>query len=144
MRVQGSVNLEGVKSEEIWKFIANVDEVSKCFPGLKDLQKVGENAYRVVGQFSIGLIKGDYVADVNFTKIDDVARTISFTARGRGMNSVVDLAATLSLSDSEMKYDADVRVSGILASLASRAMNTVIDKIVSELLNCVKAKAKGL
>ena len=143
MRVQGSVNINDINVDELWKIFSNIDEVSKCFPGLKSLQKVSENSYKVTGQVSVGLIKGDYNADVSFTRIDGSTRTISFTARGRGMNSVVDLNATLTLNSNELKYDADVRVSGVLASLASRAINTVVDKIVNELVECVKTKARA-
>lgn len=142
MKVQGSVSVAEVKAEDLWKMISNVDEISRCFPGLKNIQKVGENSYKVTGQVSVGLIKGDYTADVNFTKIDETTRTISFTAKGRGMNSVVDLVATLTLNSGELKYDADVRVSGVLASLASRAITTVVDKIVNELIECAKSRAK--
>ena len=143
MRLQGSVDISGVNANSFWRILSNVEEVSKCFPGLKSVQKVGENSYRVVGQISVGLIKGDYTADVNFTTIDEINRVIAFKARGRGMNSIVDLVATLAMKENALNYDVDVKPSGVLASLASRAIGTVVDRIVNDLLHCVKTKIQS-
>ena len=143
MRLQGSVDVSGINANDFWKMLSNMEEVSKCFPGLKSVQKVGENSYRVAGQISVGLIKGDYTADVNFAKIDEVNRVIAFNARGKGMNSIVDLEATLTMKENELNYNVDVKTSGVLASLASRAISTVVDRIVSDLLQCVKMKIQS-
>ena len=143
MKLQGSVDLSGIDASNFWKILSNVEEVSKCFPGLKSVQKVGENSYRVVGQISVGLIKGEYTADVNFTTIDEVNKVLAFNARGRGMNSIVDLVATLRMNENLLNYDVDVKTSGILASLASRALGTVVDRIVNDLLQCVKTKIQS-
>ena len=132
-----------MNTSNFWRILSNVEEVSKCFPGLKSVQKVGESSYRVVGQISVGLIKGDYTADVNFTTVDEVNRVLAFNARGRGMNSIVDLIATLRISENLLNYDVDVKTSGILASLASRAIGTVVDRIVNDLLQCVKTKIQS-
>jgi carbon monoxide dehydrogenase subunit G len=143
MRVQGSVDLSPLSEDAIWGFVSDIDKVSRCFPGLKSIEKIGDNTYRVMGQISVGLIKGDYTADVVFTKIDQVTRTISFNAKGKGMNSVVELVTNLKVSGSKLDYDSDVRLSGVLASLASRVLNPVVSRILEGLANCVKDSLKG-
>ncbi|MGC9105251.1 MAG: CoxG family protein [Thermoprotei archaeon] len=143
MKVQGSVDLSPLSEDAIWRFVSDIDKVSRCFPGLKSIEKVSENTYKVTGQISVGLIKGEYNAEVLFTKIDQATKTISFNAKGKGMNSVVELVTNLKVAGSKLDYDTDVKLSGVLASLASRVLNPIVSRILEGLASCVKESLKA-
>ncbi|MEM0164599.1 MAG: SRPBCC domain-containing protein, partial [Saccharolobus sp.] len=112
-------------------------QVSQCFPGLKSFNKEG-NEYRVVGVTGIGFIKGEYRADVKFEKVDENKRRI--LAKGSGMNSNVDIDATVEALDGKINYSAEVKVAGVLASVGARLMGSAVEKIINDLFNCIKEK----
>ena len=138
MKVNGVADLSPLEDDEVWSFISDVEKVAKCFPGLRSIEKVGDNAYRVMGQIAVGLIKGDYVADVVFTKVDHASKELAFNAKGKGLNSQVELNANLKVLGSRLHYEADVKISGVLASLASRVLSPVVNRIIEGLAGCVK------
>ncbi len=136
MKYQGSVEVKANKSE-IMSILQNLEDVAKCFPGIKDIKKEGDE-YKVTGSTGIGFIKGDYKATVKFTEMRD--NGFSLTAKGTGLNSNVDILANVTVEDNKIAYDADVKVSGILASVGGRLMEPAMNKIIGELFDCLKQR----
>ncbi|MEM0363325.1 MAG: CoxG family protein [Sulfolobaceae archaeon] len=136
MKYEGSISINSSK-EQILKLLDNPEQVSQCFPGLKSFNKEG-NEYRVVGVTGIGFIKGEYRANVKFEKVDENKRRI--LAKGSGMNSNVDIDATVEALDGKINYSAEVKVAGVLASVGARLMGSAVEKIINDLFNCIKEK----
>nr|WP_256202561.1 SRPBCC domain-containing protein [Sulfuracidifex tepidarius] len=59
-------------------------------------------------------------------------------AKGKGMNSNVDIDASIEVQDNLIKYSADVKVSGTLATVGARMMGSAIEGIVNDLFSCFK------
>ncbi len=139
MRFQGVVALNSSKAQ-IMEALKNLEEVAYCFPGIKEVKKEGDE-YKVMGTAGIGFVKGEYKATVKFTKFTDDGFDLS--AKGSGMNSNVDITASVKVSEGKIEYDADVKVSGVLASVGSRLMEPVVKKMVSDLFDCLKRRIEG-
>lgn len=142
MKYEGEVLVQ-VSAEELWNFVTKPESMASCFPGVKSLTKEGDE-YKVVGTAGIGFIKGEYKAIVRFVNIDNAKKTLSLIAKGNGLNSNVDINATLQVLDNpvRLKYSADVKVGGVLASIGARLMDSAVGKIVNDLFECVKTKVK--
>ena len=142
MKFEGEFPVQ-IDAEKLWNFIVNPESIASCFPGIKSFTKVNDE-YRVVGTAGIGFIKGEYKATVKFTNIDVQNRSVSLVARGTGMNSNVDITALVQVLDNpvRLKYSADVKVGGILASIGARLMDSAVGKILNDLFECVKEKVK--
>ncbi len=136
MKYEGSVDIN-VSKDQIIKLLDNPDQVSQCFPGVKSFSKK-DDGYELVGVTGIGFIKGEYKANVKFEKIDESKRRI--LAKGSGMNSNVDIDALVEVLDGKLNYSADVKVSGVLASVGARLMGSAVEKIISDLFSCIKEK----
>lgn len=139
MQYQGSVELNA-KKEEILKVLNNLEEVAKCLPGIKSVSKEGDE-YKVTGTTGIGFIKGDYTARVRLSNI--TADGFDLIAKGTGMNSNVDITAKVNVQDNKIQYNADVKISGVLASIGGRLMEPAVNKIISQLFECLKAKVES-
>ncbi|MEM3319642.1 MAG: SRPBCC domain-containing protein, partial [Metallosphaera sp.] len=63
-------------------------------------------------------------------------------AKGSGLNSNVDITAKVIVDDGKLAYDADVKVAGVLASVGARLMDPAVNKIISDLFECIKAKVE--
>lgn len=139
MQYQGSLQINASK-DQILKILTNLEDVAKCFPGIKSITKEGEE-YKVTGTTGIGFIKGDYNARVRLTNI--TSDGFDLIAKGTGMNSNVDITAKINVQDHKIDYLADVKVSGVLASVGARLMEPAVNKIISQLFECLKAKVEG-
>ncbi|MCI2415651.1 MAG: carbon monoxide dehydrogenase [Candidatus Aramenus sp.] len=139
MRFQGAVEVKASKAQ-IMETLKNLEAVATCFPGIKEVKKDGEE-YKVVGTAGIGFVKGEYKATVKFTKSTEDGFDLS--AKGTGMNSNVDILAQVKVSEGKIEYDADVKVSGVLASVGSRLMEPAVKKMVNDLFDCLKQRIEG-
>ena len=144
MKFEGEVEVP-ISAEQLWNYITNPEKIASCFPGLKSISKEGDE-YKVAGTAGIGFIKGEYKASVKFTQIDASSRTISLLAKGNGLNSNVDINAVVTVLENptKLKYSADVKVSGILASVGARLMDPAVNKILNDLFECIKTKASSI
>ncbi|EZQ10840.1 MULTISPECIES: SRPBCC domain-containing protein [Acidianus] len=138
MRYQGSVEVNSSK-KEIMSLVNNFEEVVYCFPGIKNVSKEGDS-YKVVGSAGIGFIKGEYKASLKFINVTENGFQIS--AKGNGMNSNVDVEAKVQVEDKKISYDAEVKVSGVLASVGARLMEPALNKMIGELFECIKSKVE--
>lgn len=143
MKFEGEVQVP-ISAEQLWNYITNPEKIASCFPGLKSLNKEGDE-YKVVGTAGIGFIKGEYKATVKFTQIDTLNKTVSLLAKGNGLNSNVDITALVTVLENptKLKYSANVKVSGILASIGARLMDSAVNKILNDLFECIKTKASS-
>jgi len=141
MKFEGEVQVP-ISAEQLWNYIINPEKIASCFPGLKSITKEGDE-YKVVGTTGIGFIKGDYKASVKFIKIDEANRSVTLYAKGSGLNSNIDINAVLNVLDNptRLKYSADVKISGILASVGARLIDPAVNKILNDLFECIKKKA---
>ncbi|AHC51259.1 carbon monoxide dehydrogenase [Sulfolobus acidocaldarius SUSAZ] len=142
MKFEGELQVP-FPSDKLWSFITDVEKVASCFPGLKSITKTGENTYAVVGTAGIGFIKGEYKANVQLSNIDQNSKSLNLLAKGTGLNSNLDITALVQLLESpvRLKYSADVKVSGVLASIGARLMDSALNKLLNELFECIKLKA---
>jgi len=143
MKFEGEVQVP-IPTDQLWNYITNPEKIASCFPGLKSLNKEGDE-YKVVGTAGVGFVKGEYKASVKFTQINTPNKTVSLLAKGNGLNSNIDITAVVTVLENptKLKYSADVKVSGILASVGARLMDPAVNKILNELFECIKIKASS-
>ena len=141
MKFEGEVQVP-ISSEQLWNYIIDPEKVASCFPGIKSISKEGDE-YKVIGTAGIGFIKGEYKASVKFLQIDPSRKTVSLLAKGNGLNSNVDLTAVLTVLENptRLKYSADVKISGVVASIGIRLLDSAASKILNDLFDCIKTKA---
>lgn len=139
MRYQGEVKLNADR-QTIWNILSNLDTVSSCFPGIKSVTKEGES-YKVIGTAGIGFIKGEYKATVTFKDMTPL-EGMTILAKGSGLNSNVDIIAKVKIEESKIAYDAEVKVAGVLASVGARLMDPAVNKLITDLFECLKQKVE--
>jgi len=143
MKVEGELKINSTL-ESVWNFLSKPEDVAQCFPGIKKVEKIQENEYRIEGSTGIGFIKGDYKANVKFLNITPL-KGYTIQARGTGLNSNVDITANIELRDQNptiLKYVGEVKVGGILASIGARLMDSAVQKILQDLFDCIKSKVE--
>ena len=147
MHFEGTVTIEAPR-EKVWAFLTDPEAVSQCAPGLKSLEVLEpDKKFRAVAAVGIGSMKATFTTDVEWIELDAPERA-KMKARGSAPGSAVEATSEMKLADgpdgtTEMAWTADVAVMGTIASLASRLMGSVTQKLTGEFFNCVKEKIEA-
>jgi len=147
MQVSGSTAINAPR-EKVWRFLTNPEFVSKCAPGLESMEVVEENKrFRAVGSVGLGNLKVRFSGDIEFLEMDPPNRA-KMKGHGTAPGSAVDGVAEMKLRDGEngttvMDWTAEVNVLGTIASLASRMMGSMTQKLSGQFFDCVKKQIEG-
>ena len=123
------------------------NQISQCMPDLQKLEIKSPDDFTAVVKAGVSFIKGDFV--LHFTTVEKTPPThAKLAAHGTGIGSTVDLDTLMDISDAEgggtsMKWSADARVGGRIASVGQRLLNGQAEKIVKQLFECLQGKLEA-
>ena len=147
MQLTGTTTINADR-QKVWDFLTSPTLVSKCAPGLESMEVLEENKrFKAIGSVGLGNLKVRFTGDIEFVEMDAPNRAV-MKGHGTAPGSAVDGTAEMKLRDGEdgttiMDWAADVNVLGTIASLASRMMGSVTQKLSGEFFNCVKRQIES-
>lgn len=142
MNFDGEVGINASRAE-VWEFLTNPEAISKCAPGLEELEIVEpDKKFKVTGSVGLGTVKVRFVADAEWLELVPLEHA-RVKGHGTAPGSAVDGSAEMNLSDREdgstlLSWKAEVIISGTIASLASRLMGGVTKRLAKEFFDCVR------
>ncbi|GAC1356346.1 MAG: CoxG family protein [Ktedonobacteraceae bacterium] len=133
----------GVSIEKVWTYLLDVRKVAACAPGFQSLEDVGDEHWKAVISVGVGPVKAKFNLDVTRPEMHEPDRMI-VKGRGKAPGSAVELAGTMNLSsaspnETSMAWDANVVISGTLASIGARLMNSTAEKLTAQFFSCLKS-----
>ncbi len=144
MNLEGKVNIKASR-DVVWSFLTDADSVSRCMPGLESMEILEPGKkFRAVGALGLGTIKVKMNTDVEWLDLDAPNRA-KMKMTGSAPGSSINVSSQIDLSDgadgsTDMRWSADIKVVGTIASLASRLMKPVTQKMTGEFFTCIKKK----
>ncbi len=134
--------------EKVWTALIDPYLVSQCAPGLQSMEVIDPNKlFKASVSVGFGAVKVNFDANVEFVELrePDFAQ---MRAHGKAPGSGVDVRAEMRLSDgqagvTELGWTADVVVVGTIASMASRLMGGITQKLTNQFFDCIKAKIEA-
>jgi carbon monoxide dehydrogenase subunit G len=143
MQFQGTVSINAPQ-KKVWQFLTDADFVAKCAPGVESLEIIEPNKkFHAVASIGLGNIKARFATDVEWIELEEPNRA-KVKAHGTAPGSATDVIAEMTLLEkgeqTEMSWKADITVMGTIASLASRMMGNVTEKLTAQFFECVKSK----
>jgi uncharacterized protein len=147
MRFEGTVVIKAPR-ERVWGFLTDPNQVSQCVPGLESVEVLEPGKrFRATAGVGFGTVRARFVTDVEWLELDAPNRA-RMKAHGKAPGSATDVESGMVLSDApgggtELAWQADVAVAGTIASVASRLMGTVQQKLTGMFFDCVRGKVEG-
>jgi carbon monoxide dehydrogenase subunit G len=146
LRFQGQVTI-GAPREKVWAVLVDPHAVSRCLPDLQHLEIQEEGKFKAVLRVGVGFIKGTFAFDVAMSELQPPARAV-LSGRGGGLGSAVDVRSTVDLRPegdgaTRLEWQADVVVSGTIASVGARVLGATVEKKAGELFACLQAQLEG-
>ena len=143
MLLEGTFRLPNDR-EKVWDFISEPSKIIECVPGLQSFT-VGENRrISATVKVAIGFIRGTFQATSKVVKDDHpnhvAVLELAGSGAGSGFQGTVEITLAEAGTETDLKWKADVRISGPLGSLAKPLVEGNVKKIVTELFENVKKK----
>ncbi len=142
MEFSGTQTID-VPIQTVWAYLLDVRKVAACAPGFQSLEDVGEEHWKAVISIGIGPVKAKFNLDVTRPEMQEPERMV-VKGRGKAPGSAVELAGTMKLTsvnanETSMDWNANVVVSGTLASVGARLMSSTAEKLTEQFFSCLKS-----
>lgn len=143
MQFEGSVPIKASR-EKVWAFVIDPDQVGQCGPGVEKIEIVDATHFKVVAKVGIGFISARFNVDMTFAEQEAPDRAL-IKAHGQAPGSAVDATAEMRLSDGAdgatvMDWNANVDLSGTLASVGARLIEGTANKMITQTFDCMRTK----
>ena len=128
--------------DKVYDFVNDPHKVTKIFPDVQSVKVIDDDNFQVKAKVGMSFIKG--TMDVKMTILERKKPTFSkLRARGTGLNSAVDLESTFNLEDgpnggTHVKWSADAKISGMMASVGSRLIDAQAHKYVKQIIGSLE------
>jgi uncharacterized protein len=135
MLIKGDVTIHAPR-KKVWDFLTDPNQIGPCAPGVEKIETIEPNKrYRGVMSVGLGSVKAKFNGEVEIVELNEPDHA-KLKAHGVATGSAADVISEMTLSDglngaTNVHWTADVKVSGQLASLASRLMAPVSQKLAA-------------
>ncbi len=144
MLIKGEVTIRAPR-KKVWDFLTDPDQIGQCAPGVEKIEMIEPlKRYRGIVSVGLGSVKARFSGEVEIMELEE-PNYAKLKAHGSASGSVADAVSEMKLSDGPdgstvLNWTADVTVSGQLASLASRLMVPVSQKLAQVFYEQVRKK----
>ncbi len=147
MKVSGSATLDASR-EKVWEALNDPAVLVRTIPGCQRLEDIGDDAYKMTIMAGVASIKGVYQGEVRLTDqnpLDNfVLKATGAGAPGTvGAEVLVTLAENVDATSTELTYDADAVVGGMIGGVGQRMITGVAKKTAAEFFGNVNDVLTG-
>ncbi|MHB8525283.1 MAG: CoxG family protein [Candidatus Acidiferrales bacterium] len=145
MKVQGTASLPA-KREEVWELLTDPQRLAKCLPGAERLEPDGPDRYKVAMKFGIAAFSGKFQGSVELAE-KKPPESLKMRVEGRGVPGFMKGEGTISLREksgvTEVKYEGEAQVGGVIASVGQRMIEAASKKIMQQFFDAAAAELKA-
>jgi hypothetical protein len=140
MKVAGSTTLHAPR-ERVWQALNDPAVLVRTIPGCQRLETIGDDSYAMTVTAGVASIKGTYSGEVRLTD-QQAPGSFVLKAAGSGAPGTVSADVLVRLADTdsgttELTYDADAIVGGMIGGVGQRMLTGVAKKTAGEFFAAV-------
>jgi carbon monoxide dehydrogenase subunit G len=146
MKFNGSVDI-AAPQEKVWAFVIDPNQVGGCGPGVESIEIVDDTHFTARAKVGVGFITARFVVNMEMAEQRPPDEAV-IKAHGQAPGSAVDATAHMHLSGNgaggtRMDWDADVNISGTLASVGARMIEGTASKMIGQTFECIRTKLEA-
>jgi hypothetical protein len=146
MKVAGTATLHA-PVETVYQTLRDPRVLVRTIPGCERLEELGEDTYAMTVTAGVASVRGTYAGDVRLTD-HQAPNGFVLRASGSGTPGTVTADVTVSLAPgdngtTELTYDADATVGGMLGGVGQRLLTTVAKRTAGEFFTAVDELLTG-
>ena len=136
MKIEGSYTFNASR-DVVWPMLLDPEVLAKVMPGCEKLDKTGEDEYEGQLNIKVGPVQGKFKGTVALSDINE-PESYHMEVNGRGPAGIIKGAGKLYLADEGettiMTYEGDAQVSGRIAQVGQRLIDTSAKAIIRQSL----------
>ena len=136
MKVQGTKELAAPR-QRVWAVLNDPARMARLMPGVESFDVLDDRRWRANVKIPLGF--GGLRMSIDMEKTDE--REPEFArlhAKGNGLGAILDMRTSFELSEAaagtDMRWEADVRIAGTVASMGQRVIHPIVNQQVSNVL----------
>ena len=145
MKISGNYSFDAAPPV-VWERLLSPDVLRNCIPGCKEFTVVDDAHYQVSMSVGVGMIRGDYSADVTLADMEQET-SLRMLVVGKGSAGSIQGNGQLRLSASNggtsVELDGDAQVTGVVARVGQRLLSSVSRKMMDQFFSCLKTQIDG-
>ena len=132
---------------KVWATLMNKDSLVNIVPGISRLEETGDHSFTSILDIKLGPVSGSFTGNL---QLADLQEPNAFTLKAQQNSKIGNANAAIKINlapvgdgDTEIVFDGDVKLSGILASMGQRVMGGVSNTLTKQFFsNLEKELAK--
>ena len=137
MKVSGAATLHAPPGR-VWAALRDPAVLARAIPGCERLEASGPRAYRVTVTTGIASTRGTYAGEVSLTGRREPT-SFALEVTGAGSSGTVSATVQIRLADTgnsstQLSYDADAEISGMIANVGQRMLSAIAQRLAGEFL----------
>ena len=130
--------------EKVFDAITDPNQVAQCMPDLQRLEVRTRDDFDAIVRVGISLIRGDFLLHFRMAEKEPHSYA-KLLVQGTGLGSAVDMEIVARMSEGKgggtsMQWRVDARISGKIASLGQRLLESQAEKVVTRLFACLRQR----
>jgi uncharacterized protein len=135
MQLAGKHVINAVPSM-VWKILMDTDTLAKVVPGISRLEKTGDNTFKSILEIKLGPVNSSFTGSV---QLEEITEEKGFTLKVMQNSKIGNASAAIKINllpvddkKTEVAFDGDVKLSGLLASMGQRVMGSVSNTLTKQ------------
>lgn len=117
----------------IWKLLMDTDTLARIVPGISKLERTGDNQFKSTLEVKLGPVQSSFTGDLQMENIyEEKNFTLKVQQKSKIGNAnaaiIIDLLP-LNEKQTEVAFDGDVKLSGMLAGMGQRLVGGVANTL---------------
>jgi carbon monoxide dehydrogenase subunit G len=121
----------------VWATLMNKDTLARVVPGISRLEQTGDHSFTSTLNIKLGPVNGSFTGNL---QLDDLQEPNAFILKAQQNSKIGNANAAIKINlslvdetgDTEISFDGDVKLSGMLASLGQRVMGGVSNTLTKQ------------
>jgi len=132
MQLSGK-HIANAPQSKVWDMLMDTDTLARIVPGISHLEKTGENTFKSILEIKLGPVSGSFSGSL---RMEEIAAPGEFTLKIQQLSKIGNANAVIKIgllnvadNKTEVSFDGDVKLSGLLASMGQRVIGGVANTL---------------
>lgn len=136
--------------ETVWAFFENVEEVARCVPGVKSIEALGPDRYKVVAAQKVGFISATFELTMQLAgkrtlehmEFTSVGKSVAGAVANLRSRDRVDFAPAAG-GGTEVRLTSEVAVGGMLGALGHKAIASKSREMTAKFADALRGRLEA-
>ncbi len=142
MQLTGKHVVNAIPSK-VWEMLMDTDTLASIVPGITRLEKTADNKFKSILEINLGPVNSSFIGDL---QMEDISEQKGFTLKVQQNSKIGNANAAIKISllpvkQTEVAFDGDVKLSGMLAAMGQRLINGVSNTLTKQFFSNLEKEA---